>query len=87
MVHCRGALTRPKVAVIVQVASVGDMRESALSSQPLHLREQLVLAVEAALRIIALVVRVGELVGRKRLYRDRVLLREGPRRHKLCAWQ
>jgi hypothetical protein len=85
MVHCRRALAGTEVPIVVQVAAVSDVRKPALGAESLHLREEFVLAVEAALRVVALVVRIGELVGRERFYRDRVLCREGQCRRKLRA--
>ena len=63
------------------------MRKPALGAQRLHLREEFVLAMKAALGIIALVVRIGKLVGRECLHRNRVLVRKGQRGCELCTRQ
>jgi hypothetical protein len=65
MVLSGGLLSGAELAAIVQIHTVGDVMEVADGALGLHLSEELIFAVKAALRVVALVVGVGEFRGRK----------------------
>ena len=58
-----GLLAGAEVSAVVEVHAVGDVGEAVLGAELLHLGEELVFAVEAALGVVALVVGVFELGG------------------------
>ena len=72
-----GILAGTVVALIVDVNSVGDRPELALVAKALHLSEEFVLAVEAALAIVADVLGIVHFEGRDHVQWNRVFLGEG----------
>ena len=58
-----GGLARPVIAQVIYVDAVNDVLEAALAAHLFQSREQLVLAVEAAVGIVLRIIRVGELAG------------------------
>ena len=70
-------LAGTEVSTVVEVHAVGDVSEAALGAEVLHLGEELVFAVEAALGVVALVVGVFELGGLEDVGGDGVLGCEG----------
>ena len=87
VVHRGSALPGPQIAVVVQVPAVRNLREPQFHPRRLHLGEQLVLAVEAAVAIVARVLRVVQLARLQNVYRDPVLGGKVERRGKLSARQ
>jgi len=63
MVLCGGLLAGAELGAVVEVHAIGDVGEVAGGAEVLHLLEELVFAMEAALGVVALVVGVFELVG------------------------
>jgi hypothetical protein len=82
-----GALTGAEVAGVVGVAAVGDGGEAELRAELLHGGEELVLAVEAALAVVAEVVGAGHLLGLQDVERDAVGFGEGDGGGELFAGQ
>ena len=70
-------LAGAKIPAIVEVHPVGEMTKAQPRARFLHLREQLVLAVKAALQVVLHVVRILHLGGRNDLQRKTVALGEG----------
>ncbi len=62
---------------VVEVHAIGDVGEVPGAAKALHNREELVLAVEAAVGVVALVVGVGELFGLEDLGGNAVVGGEG----------
>ncbi len=72
-----GLLAGAELGAVVEVHAVGDVSEAAGCAALLHLGEELVFAVEAAVGVVALVVGVVELVGVEDLDGDVVVGGEG----------
>ena len=72
-----GILARAIVAQVVQIHAVDDVFVAALAAHLRQAREQFVLAVEAAVRVVADVVGIVEFVGLDVLVRDAEALDEG----------
>jgi hypothetical protein len=70
-------LAGAELGAVVEVHAVGDVGEVTGDSGLLHLLEELVFAVEAAVGVVALVVGVFELVGAENLDGDVVIGDEG----------
>ena len=68
-----GLLARAEVGAVVKVHAVGDVREALRCAGQLHLREELIFAVKAALGVVSLVVGAFQLVGLKDLDWDVVV--------------
>ena len=79
-----GVLARTVVAQVVHVHAVDDVLVAALAAHTSQAREQLVLAVEAAVRIVLHVIGIVELVRLDVLVRDAEALARRPR-HRACA--
>ena len=73
----RGVLARTVVAEVVHVDAVDDVLVAALAAHLFQAREQLVLAVEAAVGTIAHVIGIVELLGRDVLVDDAEAFHEG----------
>ena len=85
---CAGCfLAGTKVALIVEVDAVGDGIEAACCAQSFHQGEEFILAEEAALRIVANVLRAVEFRSCDHFQRNGLLLRKGNRVGKLGACQ
>lgn len=82
-----GLLAGTEVAAIIEVHAVGEVGVAELLAQRFHLREQLLLAVEAALGIVARVIGVAEFDCGEDANRDSVLVREVKRCGQFCARQ
>ena len=80
----RGALAGTIVAQIVDIHSVDDVRDAALARHFVEPGKQLVLAVEAPVRIVLDVIRIVEFVGRDVLVAEARARARTPR-HRLCA--
>ena len=74
---CCGLLAGAEFAAVVEVHPVGDVLEAAPGALGLHLGEELVFAVEAALAVVADVVGVVEFVRVENVGRDAVRGGEG----------
>ena len=77
MVHRGRTLPWPEVSVVVEVSAVGYVREVESGAGLFHLGEEFVFAVEAAVRVVALVVGALEFVGLEDLRGDVVFGGEG----------
>src|SRR5258707_4460574 len=75
--HLGGLLSWAKIALVVQVHSVGDRVEASCGPQLFHHRKKLVLALKAALAVIARILRTLELRSGNNLQGDYLFLREG----------
>ncbi len=87
MVQRRCTLARAELGAVVDVHAIGDMRETRLDPEFLHLGEQLVFAMETALRVIAQILRPGQLCGVQNVGWNAVLAGELQRGGKLLAGQ
>jgi hypothetical protein len=77
MVLCCSLLTRTKLGAVVEVHAICNVSETARGALDFHLGEELVFAVEAALGVVALVVRAVKLVGVKDVDGDVAVGRKG----------
>jgi len=84
---CGRALSRPVVGGVVEVATVGDCGKPELFAQSFHRREELVLAVEAALSVVRDVGFALHLAGLQNVQRDVVFAGEGDGRGQFLAGQ
>src|ERR1700743_3199433 len=78
-------LSRAKVALVVSVHAVGDGVEAARLAEIVHDLEELILAVEAALSVIAGVFRAVEFRGSDDFNGDSILIGESDRIGQLSA--
>ena len=74
---CGGLLAGAEFAAVVEVHAVGDVREAARCADLLHLGEELVFAVKAAVCVVALVIGAFQFVGLEDLDGDAVFGGEG----------
>ena len=81
MVQRRRPLPRPEVAFIIEVPPIRNLRKAPRRAQLHHARKQLILAVEAAARIVSLVLRVQQLLRGQHLHRNAI----GAHRRKLTS--
>ena len=72
-----GALARAVIRAVVGIHAKGDARKSQLSAQRFHGGEKRVLAVEAAVGVVALVVGALQFAGLDNAQRNLLLARKG----------
>ncbi len=72
-----GLLAGAELGAVVEVHPVGEMRETELQARGFHLGEELILAVEAAILVVAGVVGIFQLAGLQDVDRDVVFGCEG----------
>ena len=87
VVHRGGFLAGTEVAAVVEVHAIGEVGEAELEARGFHLGEELVLAMEAAVAVVANVVWVVEFAGLQDVSRDAVFGGEVERRGQFPAGQ
>src|ERR1700736_5849779 len=69
-------LTRPVIAEIVLIYAVNNVHDTALASDPVEPREQLVFAMETAVRVVLYIIRVIEFMRLDIFVRNGELIHE-----------